>query len=93
MHSYDGLRFNPAAPVASVTLRTLDGSKSVFDVPMLIDSGADVILLPREFVDRRSLVVDDVPRYELVGFDGTKSKASSVQLDLLFLQRAFTDDS
>src|SRR5262249_56398454 len=47
---YDG-QFNPPAPVARVSLRVHANGKIVTDVPMLIDSGADVTLLPRARVD------------------------------------------
>jgi hypothetical protein len=72
-----------------VTLRTQDGGKSLSDVMMLIDSGADVSLIPKSSV--RLLGLEDRERegYELIGFDGSKSVASSVECELLFLRRAF----
>ena len=51
---------------------------------MLIDTGADVTLLPRssveDFID--SPAAGDF--YELEGFDGTRSVAQAVRLELLF---------
>ena len=47
MPAYDDEGFSPAAPVAIVILRHPDSGKSLADVPMLIDSGADATLLPR----------------------------------------------
>ena len=56
---------------------------------MLLDTGADVTLLPRGAVER--LGVSPLPgqRYELMGFDGARSFAPAVSLDMVFLGRTF----
>ncbi len=55
---------------------------------MLIDSGADVTLLPRSTVG--SLGVETTgERYQLVAFDGTTSGSEAVRVDLIFLNRRF----
>jgi hypothetical protein len=59
------------------------------DVPMLLDTGADATLLPRGAVARLGITPDPALRYELIGFDGTRSTAQAVDLEMLFLQRAF----
>ena len=46
MPNYDRQQFKPPAAVARVIVRTRDGMKSVSDVAMLVDSGADVTLIP-----------------------------------------------
>ena len=51
MPQYDDSHFSPAAPVAKVILRVPESNTSLTDVPMLIDSGADVTLLPQVSVD------------------------------------------
>jgi len=56
---------------------------------MLIDSGADLTLIPERVVDELKLDLDLYKRYELVGFDDQRSIAKSVQLDLVFLRRTF----
>jgi hypothetical protein len=89
MPSYDGQQFQPPAPVAVVTLRTKDGRKSLGDVVMQIDSGADVSLIPESLVRLLELDTSDQKDYELTGFDGNKSFARSVQCELIFLRRAF----
>jgi hypothetical protein len=88
MPAYAGARFSPPAPVAMVVLRRPDDAQSVTDVPMLIDSGADVTLVPKPAVTRLGLVGTG-RTYELVGFDGTSSQHESVQADLVFLRRRF----
>jgi predicted aspartyl protease len=89
MPGYDATRYDPPAPVAIVGLRRLGGGGVVRDVPLLIDTGADVTLLPRSAVTR--LGVTPVPdmRYELIGFDGARSTADAVELEMLFLNKAF----
>ena len=55
---------------------------------MLMDSGADVTLLPKSAVD--SLEVErSGPNYELIAFDGAKSVSEAVRAELIFLGRTF----
>jgi hypothetical protein len=46
MPAYEGELFAPPAPVARISLRNPKSGKIVQDVAMLIDSGADVTLVP-----------------------------------------------
>jgi hypothetical protein len=89
MPAYDEILFKPAAPMALVTLRDRNNGSTLPDVPMLIDTGADVTLLPLASVGQLGALIDFSAEYELVGFDGGRSIAQSVKLDLLFLRRAF----
>jgi hypothetical protein len=89
MPAYESKVFDPPAPLARVTLRALHNGAIVTDVPMLIDSGADVPLIPRIFIDQLRLVLDQSESYELASFDGQKSTTNSVQLDLVFQTRTF----
>ena len=89
MPSYDAHEFQPPAPVATVTLSTEDGQKSVSNVVMLIDSGADLSLIPESSVRMLGLEACDNKDYELMAFDGNKSVVKSVQCQLIFLRRAF----
>ena len=52
MPAYDGALFSPPAPLARVTLRHPSSGAAVSDVPMLLDTGADVTLLPQSYVER-----------------------------------------
>jgi hypothetical protein len=47
MTVYDDTLFTPPAPVARVTLRDPASDAWVGEVPMLLDTGADVTLIPR----------------------------------------------
>ncbi len=89
MPLYNAAMFDPPAPLAAVTVRSPASSESVPNVNMLIDSGADVSLLPRAPI--LHLIESEVggEQYEIEGFDGTRSHAPSVRLELYFLGRVF----
>jgi hypothetical protein len=88
MPSYDALHYDPPAPTASVTLRAQSGA-TVDDVQMLLDTGADITLLPRSAVARLGIAPDPSIQYELVGFDGRQTATQVVDLDMFFLQKIF----
>jgi len=89
MPAYDRSLFDPPAPLASVTIRHPLSGVTVSDVPILLDTGADVTLLPQAFVEQLSINIHSNEGYELKGFDGGVSVARVVEVDLLFLRRAF----
>ena len=88
MPSYDASHFDPPAPVARVTLRNPHNGAMVSNVLLLLDTGADVTLLPRMAVERLGVPLLANQPYELMGFDGSKSFAPVVMLDTICLQRA-----
>ena len=45
MPAYDATNYQPPAPVAHVTLRHGSSGAMVADVPMLLDTGADISIL------------------------------------------------
>jgi len=89
MTPYEGEWLSPPGPVARVQVRNRVTGQTLPDVQLLIDSGADVTLIPRHAVD--ALQIEALPGegYGLVGFDGSKSTAPVVRLDLVFCQRLF----
>ncbi len=89
MPKYDAENFDPPAPVAYVTLRNPATGASLSDVPMLIDTGADVTMLPREYVEQLGIEAKD-DAYEVQGFDGEPKLVNVVQLEMSFLGRKFT---
>ena len=89
MPAYDDRFFNPPAPLASVTLRNLGDGKRLPEVLMLLDSGADVTLIPQQAVTQLGAAIESEAGYEVMGFDGRKSVARVVNLDLIFLRRVF----
>jgi hypothetical protein len=89
MPAYDADLFTPPAPLARVTLRNQTDGATLSGVPMLIDSGADVTLVPRASVNQLGISIDPNLNYELMTFDGSTSIAQVVELDLVFLKRIF----
>jgi predicted aspartyl protease len=81
LEAYNATHFDPPAPVASVMLRAGDSGATAADVPLLVDTGADVTLLPRTIVERLGVPVLTDSTYELVGFDGSRTFAPSVTLE------------
>jgi hypothetical protein len=89
MPDYDKQRFAPPAPLAKVVVRTPDQARSVADVPMLIDSGADVSLIPAGCASRLALESEREEAFRLRAFDGSDSPARTVHAELLFEGRLF----
>ena len=56
---------------------------------MLLDTGDDVTLVPRTAVDQLGVSPIADQQYELIGFDGSRSFASVVVLDLILFGRAY----
>lgn len=89
MPTYDAHFFNPPTPLARVTIRNAENGKTVSEVLMLIDAGADVSLIPQQSVTLLGVNIEPDTGYEVMGFDGRKSLAQVVSLDVIFLGRAF----
>jgi hypothetical protein len=87
--AYDDRFFSPPAPVGLVNLHHAASATTLSDIPMLLDLGADVTLLPRYAVEFLGLTTVSDERYELVGFDGSKSVSQAVWLSLKFLHKTF----
>ena len=56
---------------------------------MLLDTGADVTLLPRTAVEPLLSDLTDLPSYKLIGFDGNRSTAQAVNLEIRFNKKLF----
>ena len=90
MPKYDAENFDPPAPVAHVSLRNPETGASLSSIPMLIDTGADVTLLPASYVEQLGIKpVRDIA-YEIQGFDGESKLANMVELELVFLGNKFS---
>jgi hypothetical protein len=89
MTAYNDTEFDPPAPDAYVTLRNEDTGAEWPAVPMQLDSGADVTLVPQAVVKRLNLTVAPNVSYELASFDDHITMASMVRLELVFCRRAF----
>lgn len=89
MPAYDTELFDPPAPLAQVTLRNPQNGAVLSDVLMLMDSGADVTLIPQASVESLGAVLIPKKYYELAGFNGNISLAPVVRLELILLGRTF----
>ena len=89
MPTYDAVRFSPPAPIGAIDLRDAASGRIWANVPMLLDTGADVTLLPSACLNHLQIQIDPSQSYELMGFDGTRSTAVAVHLDLIFLGMTF----
>jgi hypothetical protein len=89
MQAYDTSMFDPPAPIALVSLRNPATGAVWSDVPMLLDSGADVTLIPEEVLRHLSLETVPGKQYELSGFDGSVSQTFVVRLEMIFCRRTF----
>jgi len=89
MSTYDATLFNPPAPLAQVVLRSPAESGQLAVASMLLDTGADVTLVPAAAVNQLNVVVETQVQYELMGFDGARTMAVAVQLEMIFLNKIF----
>jgi hypothetical protein len=69
MTKYDSEHHSPPAPVAWVTVENPSSGTKLPGVPMLIDSGADVTLLPELVVKQLGLQLDMERGFELADFE------------------------
>ena len=90
MPKYDTENFDPPAPVAYVSLRDPATGASLSDVPMLMDTGADVSLLPRSYIEQLGTEPAADVVYEIQGFDGESKPANVIELELIFLGKKFS---
>jgi len=89
MPDYDSFLFKPPAPVAFVTLLNPENNLEKPRVPMLLDSGADLTLIPVFAIE--SLGLNFLPNLEikLESFDGQKSVSRAVDLYIFFEEQKF----
>lgn len=83
MPNYDSSFFDPPAPLAFVTLINPENNLEINDVPMLLDTGADVSLLPQVFVEKLNINLSNSQQATLAGFNDLKSVSYLVKLHLL----------
>ncbi len=87
MPAYDAVSFDPPAPVARIILRSSETGTTSAELPAVLDTGADVTLLPQAAAAEIGVSVEPGAGYELAGFDGNVSRARSTKLDLILLDK------
>lgn len=88
MPRYEDRLFVPPAPVLNARLRNPESGTIVPEVLLLIDTGADVTLLPLGAVNAAGIEHTGAS-YELLTFDGRSGSVGAVRADLLMLGRTF----
>ena len=81
--------YNPPAPIVKVKLRNIETLESVSEVPMLLDTGSDITLLPLSFCEEIGAEVSKTKFLELKGFNQSTSLAYYVRLEFIFLNKLF----
>lgn len=89
MASYNSARFAPPAPLSYVILRNPENGLEERDVPMLLDTGSDVTLVPQIHAAKLKIDLTSSRQYELAGFDNKKSFSHTVKLHLIFEEKTF----
>ena len=89
MPPYEASRFAPPAPVALVSFHDAASGKAVPDVEMLIDSGADVTVVPGRVLDRLGVSVTQGVHFEVAAFDGGRALAEAATLEMHWMSRVF----
>jgi hypothetical protein len=69
MTAYDTRQFEPPAPIARVILRNPNTGVQLSDVPILLDTGSDVTLIPTEVLSALGIAAVPNVEYEMVAFD------------------------
>jgi hypothetical protein len=88
MPAYEGQRFSPPAAVATVRVMNLDTASTLTDVAMLIDSGADVSVLPKRVSEALSLPQAE-SGFEVMAFDNTVRDCVAVVAAIAFMGKRF----
>lgn len=83
--------FDPPAPIAKIALRNVETGERVKEVSVLLDTGADISLLPLSAIKKLQITASD-ESVSLIGFDDNKSVAKLYRLQVIFLGKRFTGD-
>jgi len=83
--------FDPPAPLAEIILRNIETGERVKAVSVLLDTGADVSLLPASAIGKLNIEPSG-ERVKLVGFDESENIADAYTLQIIFLDKRLTGD-
>ena len=83
MNSYDEEFHSPPAPMARVALGRADTDARIESLRMLIDSGADLTVLPGIAIQELGIDVSEARAFEVEGYGGKRSQLPIVEAVLL----------
>lgn len=84
--------FDPPAPTAQVSFVNPETGQRIDSVPMLLDTGADVAVIPQTLA--RSLnATERSTAYEIGYLESDAGTLPSVRLEMRWLDRSFTGES
>lgn len=97
VYPYDANNFNPPAPVLEVSLSSPISQAEVIKIPAVLDSGADMTVIPQNIAQQLQLkYVDEI---SAVGYDGIAKKTFVYSIKIIFenigdfIIRVITSDS
>lgn len=83
--------YEPPAPLAKIVLRNIETGERVKDISVLLDTGADVSLLPASAIEKLQIEPSG-EKVKLVGFDESENIADVYALQIIFLGKRLTGD-
>lgn len=89
MAAYDTTRYREPAPVATVTLRNIATGESIPGIELLIDTGADLTLLPLRPLERIGVLPEHGKGYTVRAFDGREMEVGAVTVEMDFCDETF----
>jgi hypothetical protein len=89
--------YAPPAPIAHVKLRNPETLESISNIPMIMDTGSDITLLPKNLCEQIGVEISQTKFLELEGFNNSTAIAHYTYLEFSFLTKMFrgsflTDD-
>lgn len=82
--------YEPPAPTTKIILRNIATGERLRNIDMLLDTGADITLLPKSYIETLEIKPSENQKYELTGFDGSIVLAEIFYLQIIFLGKRFT---
>jgi len=81
--------FDPPAPIAEIVLRNVRTGERSDKIKMLLDTGADISLLPLKTIEQMKIEAT-TETVNLLGFDESQSVAKIYNLQIIFLGKRVT---
>lgn len=89
MTKYDE-SFEPPAPTAEIIIKNSENGRKISNIPMLLDTGADVSLLPLTKLQELGIKPLENEFYQLQGFQGGEFTAEVFYLQVVFCRKQFS---